>query len=993
MLILKNITKDYVAGDGVVQALKGIDIEFRQNEFVSVLGPSGCGKTTLLNIVGGLDRYTEGDLFINGRSTKEFGDSDWDSYRNHSIGFVFQNYNLIPHQTVLSNVELALTLSGVSKAERKKRAIAVLERVGLHDQIYKKPNQMSGGQMQRVAIARALVNDPDILLADEPTGALDSETSVQIMELLKEVAEDRLVIMVTHNPDLANEYSTRIIRLLDGKVTDDTNPFKAEKQEEAPVLSKKEKKRAKKKNKTGMSFFTALSLSINNLMTKKTRTLLTSFAGSIGIIGIALIMSVSNGVQTYINYVQRDTLASYPITIQGETLDMSALISSFMGSSQEKIEGTEHAKDKVYLNSIMYDMMNSLSSAEMNTNDLEAFKKYIESNPEFLEYASSIQYLYSYNMNIYAKDTAGDIVKSDVMEFISSMYESMGMSSSYMTSMGGMDIWEQMLPGDNGELINNVIKEQYDVIAGDWPKAYDEVVLVVNRNNELSDLVLYALGLITEDEMMELYKQMSNQEQVSADFGPWDYESFIWNEGDSEFFKLILSTEFYVKQQNGTYRNIADTDAGLAILYNNAEVGIPLKISGIIRANEDASSQMLTGYLCYTSALTDKVIEKTMASEMLQAQLNNKDIDVITGLPFKPADFEEKVYTDAEKSERIKSYFDTLSVAEKAKLYKTIMMKPSQSMLEMQIMQTLSGLNDEMMNQMLIGIITNQYQIDEEQALQYIATLDTAKKTQMVSMVLTMQITEKYSAQMKPTLDAMDDDSIIMMFSAMQYTEKDLAALHDEYMPSEFSESNYDDNLELLGHVVKERPSTIKIFCDTFENKDKISELITEYNNQVEDEDSEIEYTDYVALLMSSITTIINAISYVLIAFVAISLVVSSIMIGIITYISVLERTKEIGVLRSIGASKKDVARVFNAETLIVGFTAGVIGIGVTLLLTIPINAILFALTEIANLKAILPYVGGISLIVISMALTLIAGIIPSRLAAKKDPVVALRSE
>ncbi len=992
MLVLKNIVKEYAAGDTTVAALKGINIEFRKNEFVSILGPSGCGKTTLLNIVGGLDRYTSGDLFINGKSTKEFTDSDWDSYRNHSIGFVFQNYNLIPHQSVLANVELALTLSGVSKAERKKRAKDVLTKVGLGDQINKKPNQMSGGQMQRVAIARALVNDPDILLADEPTGALDSETSIQIMDILKEVAKDRLVIMVTHNPELAQCYSTRIIRLLDGNVVDDSNPYKAPEKTEKTSLSKKEIKKERKKAKTGMSFFTALSLSINNLMTKKARTLLTSFAGSIGIIGIALIMSVSNGVQNYINYVQRDTLSSYPITIKSETTDMSALINTFMGIDKDS-ENPQHDNDKVYLNSIMFDLVNSFNSAKTNNNDLKALKKYIESNPDFKKYASSIQYLYEYNMNVYTKDANSEIVKSDIMALIESLYASAGMSTAYMSNMTNMDIWTQMLPGENGELVSDVLKEQYDLVAGSWPQAYDEVVLIVNKNNELSDLVLYALGLITKDQMMEIYKAMSQQQQVDVKYGPWDYESFIWKEGDEAFFKLILSTEFYQEQSDGTYKNIADTQAGLAILYNNESVGIPLKISGIIRANEDASSSMLSGAVAYTSALTDKVIEKTNESPMLIKQLADKTIDVVTGLPFKPSDFEEKELTETEKAEKIKAYFNTLSQKEKADLYKTIMSSPTEEYLQQQISAYIGAMSEDDIQAMLVSVIVTKYQIDEAQALKYIDTLDAERKQQMIFAVLAARIKSEYNEKMLPVLNAMTEEQIIASFDMLELTEKDFANIYDEYMPSEYSESTYDENLKKLGYVTKDTPSSINIYADTFENKDKIAELITAYNNSVESDDMKIQYTDYVALLMSSITTIINAISYVLIAFVAISLVVSSIMIGIITYISVLERTKEIGVLRSIGASKQDIARVFNAETLIVGFTAGVIGIVVTLLLTIPINAILFALTDIANLRAVLPYVGGIVLVVISMLLTLIAGIIPSRLAAKKDPVVALRTE
>lgn len=991
MLVLKNIVKEYAAGDSVVKALKGIDIEFRKNEFVSILGPSGCGKTTLLNIIGGLDRYTSGDLYINGRSTKEFNDSDWDSYRNHSIGFVFQNYNLIPHQSVLSNVELALTLSGVSKSERKKKAIAALEKVGLGDQINKKPNQMSGGQMQRVAIARALVNDPEILLADEPTGALDSETSVQIMDILKEIANDRLVIMVTHNPELAEQYSTRIIRLLDGNVIDDTMPYTGSLKEK-PVQTKKVRKKDKKKNKTSMSFFTALSLSINNLLTKKTRTLLTSFAGSIGIIGIALIMSVSTGVQNYINYVQRDTLSSYPLTIEGESLDMSALMSSFMGVRDENFEDKKNDTDKIYLNSVLYDMVNSFNTADVNKNNLKAFMEYIENNEDFKKYATSIQYSYDYPMNIYTKDTNGDIVKSDVMDLLESLFQSAGMSTSYMSRMTTMEIWEELLPGENGNLISDVVKEQYDLVEGNWPTSYDEVVLIVNKNNEVSDLVLYSIGLITKEEILDIYSSMSNSEEIDVSYGPWDITDLISTKDAS--FKLILSSEYYQLQPDGTYSDMSGNGAGLSILYNDSNVGIPLKISGIIKPNEDATSAMLSGSLAYTSALTDKVLELTLNQEIVKQQINNKLVDIITGLKFKPTDYSEKELTAAEKAAKITEYFDSLPLNERAEIYKKILVTPSESYVAGKIQQMTAVMSPEQMQSVLLNAILAQYPtITEDQAKQYIDTLDEERKNQLITAVFAAQIQTEYKNQVAVTLAGMTNEQVVAMFGSSQYTENDYAAFYEEYMPSEYSESTYEDNLSLLGYVTKENPSKISIFASTFENKDKISELIDAYNKSVTNEDDKIEYTDYVALLMSSITTVINAISYVLIAFVAISLVVSSIMIGIITYISVLERTKEIGVLRSIGASKKDVSRVFNAETLIVGFTAGAIGILITLLLLIPINAILFALTGIANLNAILPYQGAIVLVLISMALTLIAGLIPSGLAAKKDPVVALRSE
>lgn len=992
MLVLKNIAKDYLAGDSKVSALKDVNIEFRKNEFVSILGPSGCGKTTMLNIIGGLDRYTKGDLLINGKSTKEFDDYDWDSYRNHSIGFVFQNYNLIPHQTVLSNVELALTLSGVSKQERKKRAIEALEKVGLADQINKKPNQMSGGQMQRVAIARALVNDPEILLADEPTGALDSETSVQIMELLKGVAKERLVIMVTHNPELAEKYSTRIIKLLDGNVIDDTDPYKSEIVTSQATVSKKQKKKDKKNNKTGMSFFTALSLSINNLMTKKARTILTSFAGSIGIIGIALIMSVSSGVQNYINYVQRDTLSSYPITIESESRDMSSLMTSIMGINKGS-ENAEHDLDKIYLNSKMYDLMNSLTNAKVNKNNLKDFKKYIESNPEFSKYVTSILYTYDYDMNVFTKDSNGDIVKSDIMALMESLYSSMGMSTAYLKDMMDFNIIDEMLSGKDGELISDMVKEQYDVIAGSWPSAYDEVVIVVNENNEMSDLTMYALGLITKDEILQIYKDMSEQKELTVKFGPWDYEDFITKEGDEPFFKLILSNEFYKKNDDGTYRNTATTQAGLSILYNDDSVGIPLKVSGIIRPNADAMGSMLKGNIAYTNALTQKVIEMTSGSEIIKDQLNNKDVDIFNGLKFKPIGMEEEILTDEQKAVKITKYIKSLDDKERTEIYKAVLTVPKKSDLMMQAMQQIAVMDENTLKAMLVSVITQQYGIEEEDALKYIETLSEEKKQEIVLQIVCAKISAEYSAKMKPMLDNMTGEQIDAMFVSQNYNAGELAEIYDEYMPSEYSESTYEDNMKALGYITMENPGSINIYTNSFENKDKIADLIREYNNSVQNDDDKIEYTDYVALLMSSITTIINAISYVLIAFVAISLVVSSIMIGIITYISVLERTKEIGVLRSIGASKKDISRVFNAETLIVGFVAGAMGILITLILTVPINMILYSLTDIAALRAALPVVGAVSLVVISMFLTLIAGVIPSRIAAKKDPVVALRSE
>ncbi len=982
MLVLKQITKQYTVGDSTVDALRGVDMEFRKNEFVSILGPSGCGKTTLLNIIGGLDQYTTGDLIINGRSTKQYKDRDWDTYRNHSIGFVFQSYNLIPHQTVLSNVELALTLSGVSKAERRRRAIEVLEQVGLGDQIHKKPNQMSGGQMQRVAIARALINDPDILLADEPTGALDSETSVQVMELLKEIAKDRLIIMVTHNPDLAAQYSSRIIRLVDGKIVDDSSPYHGSTVE--PV--KHETKKKGSKDKTSMSFFTALSLSLNNLMTKKGRTFMTSFAGSIGIIGVALILSVSTGVQAYIDRVQEDTLSTYPITLQDETIDMSSMIGNMM-TTQEKTEGeSNHELDRVYVNTMIYDLANSLSSMETNKNNLTAFKTHLENSDALDEYASAIQYQYDIDMNIYVKNKEGKVNKSDAMALLQKMFSQTPGASAMMSTGAAYQIWQEMLPGRDGEPVNDLLKEQYDVIHGRWPEAYNEVVLIVDRNNEVSDMALYSLGLRTDEEIAEITEKVFNQEQVdTSEFSSYTYEEICDRE-----FKLVLSADQYQKQSNGTYVDLTATDTGMEYLYNNAELTTDLKIVGIIRASDDAVAAMMSGSLGYTSALTDHVLEKTGNATALQEQIANPDTDIFTGLPFATDNDEE--LTAEQKKEAIKGYFATLENAKKAELYTVIMSQPSEEVLTSTVNQYLSAMKRADMEAMLVKAFAQQMGTEESQVQAYVSTMDDATLKDYTVQVLSAQVTMEYGQKTMAQFASMTPEQLASMFDNEAWTDEQYVSFHETYMPSAVSDSTYEENLDRLGNVDKASPSTIYLYASSFENKNVISDFISDYNDGVAEEDK-INYTDYVALLMSSITTIINAISYVLIAFVSISLVVSSIMIGIITYVSVLERTKEIGILRAIGASKKDISRVFNAETLIVGFTAGLIGILVTLLLLIPINIILHAVTGIEILSAQLPIAGGMILVFISMLLTFIAGLIPSRVAAKKDPVTALRTE
>lgn len=867
MLQLKNITKNYLSGDNEVQALKGIDIEFRENEFVSILGQSGCGKTTLLNIIGGLDRYTSGDLIINGKSTKEFKDKDWDTYRNHSVGFVFQSYNLIPHQTVLANVELALTISGVGKAERKKRAIEALQKVGLGDQLNKKPNQMSGGQMQRVAIARALVNDPDILLADEPTGALDSKTSVQVMEILKEISKDRLIIMVTHNPELAEKYSSRIVKLLDGKIIDDSNPYKSSEEDVKKARNKKDKS-----GKASMKFTTAVRLSLNNLMTKKGRTFLTSFAGSIGIIGIALILSLSHGMQSYINRVEEDTLSSYPLTIQEASIDVTSMLEAMMGNGEKE----EHNDNKIYSRPIVNNILETVST-KLQTNNLEEFKKYLESgDTNIKDYINAIQYEYNLNLNIYKQNedkTYQQVNPSKVFDELGfgEMMESRQSTSSMMSgsmTMTQTDVWNEML--DN----QNLLQSQYDVLAGKWPTKYNEVVLIVDENNEVSDYTLYSLGIKDIKELNESMEKIKNKEKVEAG----ESESYSYDDLLNYKFKILLNTDYY-KESGNAWQDMSNDDEYMKNVVDNAE---EITIVGIIKPNEENVSSSGAGMIGYTKELKEYVINKINETEIVKEQKENPNINVFTGIEF---------------PENQNSSFD-------------------------------------------------YSQLTDEQRM-YMATL----------------------------------------------SEAELAELMKNY--AENSTATYDSNLSTLGVVDLNKPSTINIYPKDFESKDMITTRISEYNDkQTNDgkEENVITYTDIVGVMMSSVSTIINVISYVLIAFVGISLVVSSIMIGIITYISVLERTKEIGILRSIGASKKDVSRVFNAETLIIGLVAGLIGIVVTLLLNIPINMIIKSIVGISNISK-LPTAGAIILVVISVGLTMIAGLIPARFAAKRDPVEALRTE
>lgn len=1017
LLSLKNITKEYPTGDTKVQALRGISLDFRENEFVSILGPSGCGKTTMLNIIGGLDQYTSGDLIINGVSTRRYSDADWDTYRNHSIGFVFQSYNLIPHQTVLANVELALTLSGVSKRERRRRAIDALKQVGLAAQIHKKPNQMSGGQMQRVAIARALVNDPDILLADEPTGALDTQTSIQIMDILRSISQKKLIIMVTHNPELARRYSSRIIKVLDGRVVDDSRPYRAE-AKSAPVaatglsrvkkrsplaIDAKEARRAqfgglggKKQSVTGkkkrsMSFFTALSLSLNNLMTKKGRTFMTAFAGSIGIIGIALILSVSSGVNAYIESVQRDTLASYPIELHAESVDLTALVNTLMNSNGDDTH--DHDRNKVYESIVLAQLMNALGSTGTESNDLTAFKKHLESSEEFAKYLSAIRYQYDFNWSILVREgneigsDEGKVVKPDVAAWLSGMSGSTGSGSSSQspfssmmgTSMGGFNVWTEMLaPLDKNDsnLVSSLVREKYELIdeGGRWPEAANEVVLIVDEHNEISDLALFALGLRTEEEMNKVMLAAMKGEPVDlSNRKAWSYEEI-----KQMRFRLLLASECYEKNANGTYTDLSASDSGLESLYGDADRGFTLQVVGIVRPTDDATSAFMSGSIGYTSALADEAMARTQKLGMLDEQKNSPDIDIITGQPFKS----DKVITEEQKRTAIHNYLASLSDAEAKKfLCRVLAPEPSEEQIAAKVAE-INAYPAPVLRQLLSTALETLGQ--EGVTVDMVMENPQLKAMAIQAIALAMVQDELNQA-------AFGDKTVAEMEAMLSAAQADKLYEEDE-IPHDYSKSTYRKNLSLLGDVNSDSPSAIYLFAATFEDKDEISALIDSYNGTVE-ESKKISYTDYVGLLMSSVTTIVNAISYVLIAFVAISLVVSSIMIGIITYISVLERTKEIGILRAIGASKKDVGRVFNAETLIVGFVAGIIGIVITLLLNQVVNVILFHFTGIAGLRAVLPVGAAVILVAISMFLTLIAGLIPSGFAAKKNPVEALRSE
>ena len=1132
MLKLINITKHYVTGNSTVEALRGVSLEFRKSEFVSILGQSGCGKTTLLNIIGGLDRYTDGDLVINGKSTKTFKDSDWDSYRNHSIGFVFQSYNLIPHQSVLSNVELALTLSGVSKAERRKRAIEALEKVGLGDQIHKKPNQMSGGQMQRVAIARALVNDPDILLADEPTGALDTSTSVQIMEILKEISKDRLIIMVTHNPELAETYSTRIIKVLDGLVIDDSDPYTAPEQTDDPVIAtKKEKKKEAKSKKTSMSFFTALSLSLNNLATKKGRTVMTSFAGSIGIIGIALILALSTGINAFIAQVQEDTLSTYPLTIQKQTQDMSAML-----QAMTSVSDTEDYRDsgKIYVDDSLGTMMSAMTSTVEN--NLEAFKKHIDENYDDIKgYVSDIQYTYDYQLQVYSADGKVKVGMETVFEHMGDAFSGM----PELMEMGGgmgMNVFSEMI--DNKEILN----QQYEVIAGNWPAegAYNEVVLVVNSNNQISKMTLYMLGILDPNEIEDELADLMSGNYESEEIEPFTYQDIL----DMRF--LLLTTSDFFSKTDKTY-TVEGSDKKYNV-WNDLregfnydqeayvkENGVEIRISGIVRPKEGATATSISGAIGYTKDMTNYILSQNETSEVINQQKETPKVNVLTGLPFERTKYTPETINElidkiddatmemfyAYMTEQIlhnPEFSDRIQVTDTTSFIGMYMLLPQDKQAEIfskvleaakadvnnargvsTLCDIVSGMNEginvtpdnfvkllpvleptsallayngiaglcdiageEKMNDIYEKInndqpiLTAQNKVTKDNFLQMLMILPPEYQGQILTSIVKTAI-ETDTAQVNticgilsasagveinasnllaslPALQPMstfvllegikglcelagedkmnaiytditesiktmtvNDEIFVTVLSTL--TEDDEAFIELEetlYNMAPQIDATYDSVLKTLDDAEKAQPASINFFAKDFESKDAIVEFISDYNTAAEDggrKEDVLQYTDLVGALMSSVTIIVNAISYVLIAFVSISLVVSSIMIGIITNISVLERTKEIGILRAIGASKKDVSRVFNAETLIIGLAAGAIGIIATVLLCFPITWIVQYFTGLDNIRAILPWEGGVILVVISMILTLIAGIIPSRSAAKKDPVIALRSE
>ena len=1023
MLQIKNICKQYKTGNLIQKALDGVSLNLRDNEFVAILGPSGSGKTTLLNIIGGLDRYDSGDLIINGISTKKYKDRDWDSYRNHTIGFVFQSYNLIPHQTVLSNVELALTISGVSKAERRKRAKRALEQVGLGDQGHKKPNQMSGGQMQRVAIARALVNDPDILLADEPTGALDSETSIQVMNLLKEVAKDRLVVMVTHNPELAYEYATRIVELKDGVIRSDSNPFN---------VDNKTLKVPQHKNmgKSSMSLKTSLSLSFNNLKTKKARTILTSFAGSIGIIGIALILSLSNGVNQYIQSIEEETLSEYPLQIQSTGFDITSMMDTQSSDDSTKEDGEVQ----------VFQMLTNIFS-RVGSNDLTSLKEYLDSNKgDLSKYTKSVEYTYNVVPQIYSANTESIRQVNPDRSFAALGLGASSTSNSTMSSMMSTNVFYQMPQN------TDLYQEQYDVKAGRWPKKYNECVLVLNNNGKISDFMLYTLGLRDYSELDTMIQQFSQEEKVTV---PDNSQSYSYDDIIGINFKLVNPSDCYQYDANyNIYRDKTDDQAYMKQLIDNGE---NLEIVGIVQPSDGANVTMLQSGIGYLPSLSDHVINQAQSSEIVQKQLATRDIDVFTGKRFDDPESSSldmnSLFTVDSETLQSAFTFDQSKISMDMDNVDFSQLSIDPSLLPSLDVDSLLGdikfeLTTDQINQISQKImtqfqqylkdnnLTDQSKMDEYfraylqsdaaknliqsemtaliqesgMAKQFAANLQSQMQTmmaqysEMIANSLKQQLTtvmadqmDNFSSQFQDAISI--DTSKFASAIKVNMSEEELSELMLSLMSED--SSSYENNLQKLGYASKDEPSGINIYPLDFESKQEVINVLDQYNENVEkvDEDKVITYTDYVGTLMSSVTDIINVISYVLIAFVAISLVVSSIMIGVITYISVLERKKEIGILRAIGASKRNISQVFNAETFIIGLFAGVLGIVITLLLLIPGNMIIHDIAGSQDVSAILPVTGAVVLIILSVVLTLIGGLIPAKKAALEDPVTALRTE
>ncbi len=941
MLKLNNITKVYQTGDIRVEAVKDVNLSFERGEFVAILGPSGCGKTTLLNVIGGLDRYTSGDLIISGRSTKDYTERDMDAYRNHAVGFVFQSYNLIPHQSVLANVELALTLTGVGQRERRQRAEDALTKVGLKDQMHKRPGQLSGGQMQRVAIARAMVNDPDVLLADEPTGALDSVTSIQVMDLLKDLAKDRLVIMVTHNRDLAEQYANRIIELKDGRVVLDSRPGEA-----APLPERKDAFK-----KTSMSFKTALSLSLNNLLTKRGRTLITAFAGSIGIIGIALILALSNGMNEYIISIQKDTMVSYPLTFQEQTMQMDG----FMGVMSFSDDEVTHDMDAVYVNTSARRHDEEMT-ARVVKNNLTAFKHYLDQPDNiFAPYISDVRYDYNTNFHLYAKDPNGELINLST-ESNSGFFSSFAFAMPFFGS-----VTKELEPASPEGLAGDAVKDEYTLLAGHWPTGAEELVLIISNDNEIGESFLYSLGVKTVSDYRDV---VSGEEAQPAAPLRLEYEDLLGLE-----FSWLAPGDMYQKGADGLYKNLSSDSIALQALVNAAP---KLKTVGVVRVNNDKSGE--EGALGYTRALTDQVIARGEQSEVIIAQRAQDKRDLVTGLWFAPEN-------DNQKAENTRLLVAKMTDADKA----LFAQRAYPLLPELNLPQGKdSSMEGALPQGMDLGSLMSMMQAFTAQSG------DAREGMSGLPQDLLKQFTQM--GQGEGLANTLGDAQIAGLIDAWLTTadEATLAMLHDELLKSE--DTTHQAALIALGAVNKDLPSSISLFTDSFENKEKITALINDYNAQAAPSD-QIVYTDYLAAMISGVTTIINAISYVLIAFVAVSLVVSSIMIGIITYISVLERIKEIGILRAVGASRKDVRRVFTAEAFIIGFAAGLLGVVISFLLTIPINSIIFQLTKDASVKAILPVSGAVILVAISALLSLLAGWLPSRIAARKDPVEALRSE